>query len=135
NIIDLGGRHSPRIGIVRILAKCAVTAAVAAEIGNREKDFSRVCDRSAFVFVAQHARGADKGLEFRAAGMDQAICVRARNRHSRTVYNYFAWPERLPCMCSSARRRRSSTVSGGFWLTAKPMRQSTVRGRFLYTAS
>src|SRR5437762_8648354 len=75
NVIDLGGRHGPRIGIAGILSEGAITAPITAQIGDRKKDFPGIGDRSSFVFIAQSRRGVEQGFERGACGINQVVCL------------------------------------------------------------
>src|SRR5206468_4078935 len=52
NIIDIRRRHCPCIRVCWILSESAITAAIATKIRNREENFSRIGNSSAFEFVA-----------------------------------------------------------------------------------
>src|SRR5262249_55023857 len=60
--LDVGRQHGPGVGIVGVFAECAVGAAVAAEVGDRQEDLRRIRDRAAPVCVAPPAGHVEQQL-------------------------------------------------------------------------
>ena len=110
---DLVGRHRPRAGIARVLAKCAVGASVAAEIGDRQKNLARVGDVAALAAIAQLGRRGKQGVEVGRRGTRSARSRRPRSSaHRRALGRGYRESERA----RAARKRvmNASTASIAF---------------------
>ena len=68
---DLGRRHRPGARLARVLAKRAVGAAVAAEIGDRQKDLARISDDPALGAIAHLARRRQQGRQLVRGTLDK----------------------------------------------------------------
>src|SRR5712692_11994823 len=72
--------HRPGLWITRVFAKRAVRAAVAAEIGNRQEDFSGIRNRASLMSVAERPRRGQQRGHLVVRAVDELIPFLSRER-------------------------------------------------------